>query len=461
MVRAAILGSNGDYEHVMTTLHWSIPRLPTGDFTPEDPLAIDYIGQQVGNWLWPGFTSRTSRAGYYLMVCYGLRKVDELLRRHGLARSDENRRQWFGRFERLWAMAICQHYGGRVPSWESIRGLRGVTRTWNQHRSGRLPLEYKLISRQLELAGLGAYLSSLRAHGLVSADSLKPTPIGAALADRMWSEDGRLDKELEGFVDHVLAPGNDVIDEKVGRQTPGSLGRRCRLGAVRERPDLQRELDGLLFRNHPPPRTLEVLPQRAERLQSAWGDGVQDVAGFLNGLEAGTWGRCSAPVLENAHVAMAVAGTSAVLRVAFDRVYRRLVAPLEISLAEASDAASGDDLHQAWAVARERWESTPAAGRRLQGLSVHGQAFVSAVRRAGAGAPEELVEAVLGLHARVERDRGRTAAWISRTPDRLLLQRTGWRSWHDDPSSWVMHFKHGSLVGILADLGRLAQGGEA
>lgn len=83
----------------LSTLAWSAPRLAGSDFTPEDPLAIDHLQQQVGNRLWPGFTTRTSRAFYFVMVCYGVRMVDELLPVHGLAPTDENRRRLFERWE--------------------------------------------------------------------------------------------------------------------------------------------------------------------------------------------------------------------------------------------------------------------------------------------------------------------------------------------------------------------------
>ena len=89
------------------TLFRTSPHPDEGDFTPEDPLAIDYVGQQLGNDLWPGFTTRTDRAGYYVMVCYGLRIVDEIIAEHGLPRGDLERRRQFGRWERLWAVAIC------------------------------------------------------------------------------------------------------------------------------------------------------------------------------------------------------------------------------------------------------------------------------------------------------------------------------------------------------------------
>ena len=57
---------------IIESLFWSAPLEKSQDFSAEDPLALDYLSQQIGLWLFPGFTSRTSRAGYYVMVMYGL-----------------------------------------------------------------------------------------------------------------------------------------------------------------------------------------------------------------------------------------------------------------------------------------------------------------------------------------------------------------------------------------------------
>ena len=58
-------------------LFWSAPLASDSDFTAEDPLALDYLGQQVGLWLFRGFTTRTNRAQNYAVVLYGLHLVDD------------------------------------------------------------------------------------------------------------------------------------------------------------------------------------------------------------------------------------------------------------------------------------------------------------------------------------------------------------------------------------------------
>ena len=51
-------------------LFWSAPLGLDSDFTAEDPLALDYLGQQVGLWLFQGFKSRTGSVQNYSVVLY-------------------------------------------------------------------------------------------------------------------------------------------------------------------------------------------------------------------------------------------------------------------------------------------------------------------------------------------------------------------------------------------------------
>jgi hypothetical protein len=64
-------------------LFWSAPLDSESDFTAEDPLALDYLGQQVGLWLFQGFTTRTSRAQYYAVVLYGLYLAEKAIHQYG------------------------------------------------------------------------------------------------------------------------------------------------------------------------------------------------------------------------------------------------------------------------------------------------------------------------------------------------------------------------------------------
>jgi len=99
------------------SVFWSAPAEFAGDFVIEDPLAFDYLSQQVGYWLFGSLTTRTSRAQYFAMVLYGLHLVDEAVR--GKDVDDETRKRIFERWERFWALAIHEYRGGefegRVP----------------------------------------------------------------------------------------------------------------------------------------------------------------------------------------------------------------------------------------------------------------------------------------------------------------------------------------------------------
>src|SRR5512143_1902274 len=64
------------------------PPEDDGDFTQEDPLALDYVSQQVGLLLWPRLTTRTSRAQSYAVVAYGLASALAATEHYGLMPTD-------------------------------------------------------------------------------------------------------------------------------------------------------------------------------------------------------------------------------------------------------------------------------------------------------------------------------------------------------------------------------------
>lgn len=170
-------------------LFWSESLALESDFKKEDPLALDYLGQQVGLWLFRGFTTRTDRAQYYAVILYGLHLADKAVRKYGYPEDDGTRIRLFERWERFWALATLERRDGALERGDedAMRGVRGATRAW---RSGNtpLPLDFPLISRQSELGGLGAYLSSLREYGLVFPGSLRVTPAAREMLDSFWSE---------------------------------------------------------------------------------------------------------------------------------------------------------------------------------------------------------------------------------------------------------------------------------
>ena len=439
----------------LSTLTWSAPRLEASDFTPEDPLAIDHLHQQLGNQLWPAFTTRTGRAFYYVMVCYGLFTVDALLHHHGVPATDDNRRSWFERWERLWALAICAHHNGAIPSGDAMRGRNGVLRAWNTS-GGRRPLDYRLISRQLELGALGAYRSSLVDHGLLSAGSLRPTPIGAELAAQMWAQDDRA-AELDAYARACLAPGNTEALEQVGKTTLRSFGARCRLSIVRERPELQATLSRMLFEDHPPPVGLRALPEMARLLVAARAAKIDGPRAFLAGILAGRWGEASAEVAHNVRVALVFGDLASALRACFDRGYRAVLeGGHQADLETAARAALGDaDAIEHLNGCLDAWLKTPEAAKRVR-EEAHGGAFAATIVSLDPARPADFYTRLLGLHRQVQRARGKSGAWIVLDGDRVLLEAGSYRSWSEDGRSWVVNFKLHTLTDLLRDLGRVA-----
>lgn len=60
-------------------LFWSAPLGASPEFVTVEPLALDCLAQQIGNRRSRGFLSRSSRAGYYLVVPFGLDAAERAL----------------------------------------------------------------------------------------------------------------------------------------------------------------------------------------------------------------------------------------------------------------------------------------------------------------------------------------------------------------------------------------------
>lgn len=439
----------------ISTLTWSAPRQEATDFAPEDPLAIDHLQQQLGNLLWPGFTTRTSRAFYYVMVCYGLRVIEDLLLHHHLAPTDDNRRTWFERWEKLWALAICASYDGTIDAADAMRGRNGVLRAWRS-RAGRLPLDYQLISRQMELGAMGAYRTSLVEHGLLAAGALRPTPIGADLATAIWGEDDARE-ELDAYVRECLAPGRTEALDRVGRTTLKSFGLHCRLSIIRQRPALQARMRELLVEGHPPPVSLRVVPEMARLLVAATRADAPGPRAFLGGIVASTWGTPSDEVARNARVALIFGDLASALRACFDRAYRAVLeGGCQASVQDAARAALPDlDTVDHLATCLSAWRATPEAAQILRN-EVHGHPFCAAATALDPSQPVEFLEHLLLLHRQVQIARGKSGAWLTRSGDRVLLEATSYRSWSLDGRHWVISYKLATMTELLRDMGYIA-----
>lgn len=150
MVVLASLGGPG------RSLCWVAPAAEGSELATEDPLALDYVAQQVGLMMLPTLTTRSSRAQAFAMVLYGLDLAERAIRRSGAPATDDSRRGLFERWERFWALATIEYRDGGLARGDedAMRGVRGASAAWRSG-SAALPLDFPLISRQQELGNLG------------------------------------------------------------------------------------------------------------------------------------------------------------------------------------------------------------------------------------------------------------------------------------------------------------------
>ncbi|WP_088227354.1 hypothetical protein [Desulfosporosinus sp. FKB] len=123
-----------------------------------DPLAFDYFAQLLGNIVLPSFTTRTSRARYYGMVCYGIYISRKYLLSLNKPFYEKDVMEIFKIYEKYWARAIVSHHDGKLMERDGkereFRGKRGALKA---HQDGLQVLgkEFQFLTRQLELGGAG------------------------------------------------------------------------------------------------------------------------------------------------------------------------------------------------------------------------------------------------------------------------------------------------------------------
>jgi hypothetical protein len=154
-----------------STLSWTKYSPLEDETTILDPLAFDYFAQLLGNVVLPSFTTRTSRARYYSMVCYGIYISNHYLKKKGKHYYEKDVLESFKLFERYWARALVEHYQGKLQERDGnerdFRGKRGAVKAYYNHPDS---LHYHFLTRQLELGGLGAYRTSLEDLELIKED---------------------------------------------------------------------------------------------------------------------------------------------------------------------------------------------------------------------------------------------------------------------------------------------------
>ena len=383
-------------------LLWAAPLPGDSEFVLEDPLALDYLGQQVGYFLLPALTTRSGHAQYFAVVLYGLDLAERALAEYGLPDEDRVRRELFERWERFWALALVESHGEplhadqrHVPAQgggfgrgnpDAIRGARGVAKAWFSGEKP-LPRDYRLISRQGELGGLGAYLVPLRDLGLVYPGSLRITPAAVPLLEAFWGEPGTTSMQrFDKWAMHALAPSCTRIERKSQNFRLSTLGERSRLTSILGRePQQRRVFEAVVERAPPPTAQVARLREQAARL------GIDEPRDVLEAMIAGRCGEVEPALRDLLALALAFGDASYAIRDAFDAVYG--------DITDAGFTATREEV-VARVLAGERHERLRAASAalltapelsRLQRLPMHGRLFLRlAEDLRGATAPAAL-----------------------------------------------------------------------
>jgi hypothetical protein len=434
-------------------LFWSAPLGVDSDFTAEDPLALDYLAQQVGLWLFRGFTTRTARAQNYAVVAYGLRLAEKAVDRYGYPGDDETRTRLFERWERFWALATLECRGGQLARGDedAMRGVRGATRAWFPG-TGPLPLDFPLISRQNELGGLGAYLSSLRYYGLVFSGSLRVTPTAHPLLEAFWGEKGERDLagQYEDYALEALDLGTSKVKRQRGRLTLAGVGKASRLSSLlrRSRTTQQTRLWEILFLGARDGSTLPI----AERLIAGYEAGVVEPEAFCERALAGQWGALPHAVAAKMTVALAFGRAARELLARFDRAYGYVdqhgwVADIDSVAGASFPGGEMRVLRSACAAVLDASESG-----QFRKLQFHGPDFLMLLAKLIEAGPRTCLEMLLQFHRAVQRTRRGGGAWLREDHDKLVRQvpYNGYKSDAAFPS-----FKLNVVGQLLRDLGRL------
>ena len=435
-------------------LFWSAPLVSDSDFTMEDPLALDYLGQQVGLWLFPGFTTRTGRGQNYAVVLYGLHLAEKAISKYGYPGDDETRTWLFERWERFWALATVESRNRQLAPGDedAMRGVRGVNRAWSSGEKP-LPLDFPLISRQKELGSLGAYLSSLREYGLVFPGTLRVTPAAHPILDAFWLEQGRRESthRYEEYALKALDRKRIRIERKSGGLTLGGVGARSRLSSLSRWPRTKQQsrLWESLFLKARDESTLPL----AERLITADQDGVHGSELLLVGLRDGRWGVLDPELFNKVEAALAFGRLARVLLTRFNRTYGyvdRHGPVAEFSAVADASFPVGVEMEELRKACAALQQAIGAA--RFRRLQYHGPQLLNLLIKLTEAGSDDCLVHLLDFHSRVQRSRRGGGAWLRREQGKVILQMGGYNGYKSDAR--FPEFKLDVVRGLLADLGK-------
>ncbi len=436
------------------SLFWVAPVAEGSELATEDPLALDYVAQQLGLRLLPTLTTRTSRAQAFAMVLYGLELAGRAINTYDEPSTDDARRVLFERWERFWALATLEFREGGLPRGDedAMRGVRGAIAAWRSG-SAPMPLDFPLISRQQELGNLGAYLSPLRRSGLIIDGTLRPSPAGFDIIDAFWDE---AENKHRGRYDEYAMLALDRTRKKIERTnanlTLRRVGEASRLSSLtaRGRAAQQQRLYEALFARARDPFTLAV----SALVEAAAPVGLSVPRTLLTEAIAGRLGSVEAPLRDLLTTALRFGDAMQALLGAFDRVYQLLhdsgwIAPATKIVSEALDAATLSGLRTAC----QRLLDSPCVSD-LRGLPMHGGPCVRLAEELATAAGAPALDALLSYHATVQRERRRGDGWIRSEAGTLRLVVTSYSARPE--AARFPSFKLDTVRSLLVDTGRLA-----
>ncbi|MCB9585275.1 MAG: hypothetical protein H6718_07750 [Polyangiaceae bacterium] len=436
------------------SFYWTAPVSDSSEMTTEDPLGLDYVAQQVGLLLLPGLTTRSTRAQAYAMVLYGLDLVHRATEEFDYPPTDEARRELFERWERFWALATLEYRQGPLPrgDWDAMRGVRGATKAWRE-TGDKLPLDFQLISRQLELGHLGAYLVPLRRSGLVVDGGIRPTPAAMEIIANFWDEAGanKHTGRYEEFAKLVLEQDRTKFPRKHVNLTLSKVGERSRLLALIQlhRTEQQQRLYAALFERARDPHTFAV----SHIVESATRVDVLTPREILDGAIAGQFGPTSPELQALLITARAFGDFMQLLLGSFDRVYSTIdLGGWIVDRAAVVQSVFGEvqlsELQDACRVLLD----APAVAE-IRRFPMHGAACLRLAEYLVAANASDALDLLLTYHGAVQRDRRRGASWIREQSGKLTLGVTSYTARPDSPR--YPSFKLDVVRTLLTDLGRL------
>jgi hypothetical protein len=422
-------------------------------FKNQDALGLLHLEERIADWFWPGFSSRTTRVGYYVVVLYGLSLADRAAEMYGLPRDDDTRRLLFSRFERLWGVSLWVAGQGVVAPQDEFLGQDGVTAVCQERGQAR-PIDF-LHLQQGEVGALAAYLPSLRVHQLVAPDRLRLTPLGWDIAQWMWDEPQSDRAGWDDFVLKALDPRQSTIPPRVGRIDLKALGDRARLSRFSGRSDLLALLWRRLFADRPPPAALAVLPSMAENLRGFHAAGITAPREILDVLARGK-GIKGGGLQHAAQVAVCISDLGGAMLRIFDRVHQTLLR--EGYVADWSDcvqAAVTRDLVECLNAQMAQYRGL-SCNEEIEALSACGSVFGQVMRRFNTQNPYNTFESILHLHMGSNRALSQGEGWIARVGERVYLRQASTEYGSNELLRWQPTFRMAVMGKLLAELGQLS-----